>query len=73
MITWNFRQVKAGKVYDYSIKKYTQNVVADNFKFGQENSIIVALPSDVQMVQKSNLTTPTKMLKSRCGIVNSPY
>ena len=48
-------------------------MVADNFKFGQDKSIIVALPSDVQMVNKSHLTTPTKMLKSRHDIVNSPY
>lgn len=73
VITWNFRRVKAGRLYDYTIKKYTQNVVADNFKFGQDRSIIVALPTDVQMVHKSNLQTPTKMLKSRSSIVNSPY
>lgn len=73
VITWNFRRVKSGRLYDYSIKKYAQDVVADNFKFGQDRSIIVALPTDVQMVRKSNLQTPTKMIKSRSDIVNSPY
>ena len=73
VITWNFRRVKAGHLYDYQIKKYAEEVVADSFKFGQDRSIIVALPSDVQMIHKSNLQTPTKMLKSRSDIVNSPY
>jgi hypothetical protein len=73
VITWNFRRVKSGKLYEYSIKKYTEDVVADNFKYGQDRSIIVALPSDVQMVSKSSLQTPTKLLKSKSDIVNSPY
>lgn len=45
VITWNFRRVKNGH-YDYQIKQYADNVVADNFKFGQDRSIIVALPHD---------------------------
>ncbi|KAJ3098937.1 hypothetical protein HDU97_003574 [Phlyctochytrium planicorne] len=73
VITWNFRRVKQGKLFDYTIKKYNENVVADNFKFGQDKNIIVALPSDVQSVTKSKLQTPAKMLKSRSSIVNSPY
>ncbi|KAJ3219620.1 hypothetical protein HDU67_000108 [Dinochytrium kinnereticum] len=73
VITWNFRRVKQGKLDDYTIKKYNENVVADNFKYGQDKAIIVALPGDVQSVTKSKLQTPAKMLKSRSSIVNSPY
>jgi hypothetical protein len=73
IITWNFRQVKNGRLHDYSIKKYEENVVADNFKFGADRNIIVALASNVQMVKKSALQTPTKFLKSNSSIVNSPY
>ncbi|KAI8897366.1 VID27 cytoplasmic protein-domain-containing protein [Globomyces pollinis-pini] len=73
VITWNFRKVKQGKYHDYSIKQYSETVVADNFKYGADRSIIVALPSNVEMVSKNNLQTPTKMLKSRNSIVNSPY
>jgi hypothetical protein len=73
VITWNFRRVKAGKLYDYSIKMYSEDVVADNFKFGADKSIIVALASNVEMTNKSQLQTPTKLLKSRHDIVNSPY
>ncbi|KAJ3412789.1 hypothetical protein HDV05_000256 [Chytridiales sp. JEL 0842] len=73
VITWNFRRVKQGRLFDYTIKEYNDNIVADNFKFGQDRSIVVALPDDVQTVSKSKLQTPTKMLKSRSSIVNSPY
>ncbi|KAF9581509.1 hypothetical protein BGW38_001443 [Lunasporangiospora selenospora] len=54
VITWNFRRVKLG-YKDYQIKQYDDNVVADNFKYGQDRSIIVALPHDVTSVQKKNM------------------
>ncbi|KAJ3278536.1 hypothetical protein HK104_002249 [Borealophlyctis nickersoniae] len=73
VITWNFRRVKAGRLYDYQIKKYDDNVVADNFKYGQDRAIVVALPENVEMVTKNKLQTPTKYLKSHSSIVNSPY
>ncbi|RKP10131.1 VID27 cytoplasmic protein-domain-containing protein [Thamnocephalis sphaerospora] len=80
VITWNFRRVKQGKLYDYQIKQYDENVVADNFKYGQDRNIIVALPDDVQMAAKRNLNspkkvlqTPSKSLRSRSNIVNTPY
>ncbi|KAH6566409.1 hypothetical protein BASA60_009488 [Batrachochytrium salamandrivorans] len=76
VITWNFRQVKlsrGSKQPEYTIKKYSENVVADNFKYGGDRSIIVALDQNVEMVSQRALQTPTKMLKSRSSIVNSPY
>ncbi|KAG0348608.1 hypothetical protein BG004_004736 [Podila humilis] len=59
VITWNFRRVKNGH-FDYQIKQYADNVVADNFKFGEDRSIIVALPHDVTAVNKRNLTSPAQ-------------
>jgi hypothetical protein len=64
VITWNFRRVKQGKLYDYQIKQYGENVVADNFKYGQDRNIIVALPDDVQMASKRSLLTPKKALQT---------
>ncbi|KAJ3313809.1 hypothetical protein HDU76_002549 [Blyttiomyces sp. JEL0837] len=68
IITWNFKKVKQGKLFDYVIKQYQDNVVRDDFVFGQDKNIIVALPDDVQMVAKSKLQTPAKMMKSRSSI-----
>ncbi|KAF9582451.1 hypothetical protein BGW38_000192 [Lunasporangiospora selenospora] len=64
VITWNFRRVKNGH-YDYMIKEYGDNIVADNFKYGQDRSIIVALPNDVTAVAKRNLTSPAAALSSK--------
>ncbi|KAJ3172724.1 hypothetical protein HDU88_006054 [Geranomyces variabilis] len=73
VIRWNFRRVKSGHYYDYTIKQYEDTVVADNFKYGEDRAIIVALPSEVEMVTKNRLSTPVKLLKSRSHIVNSPF
>ena len=73
VIAWNFRKVKGGNLYDYRIKKYPDVVVADNFRFGQHKSIVVALPDDVTMVQKANLTKPQKGSNLKDSVVDSPY
>lgn len=81
VITWNFKRVKQGKLDDYQIKKYQSNVVADDFKFGTDRNLVVALEQDVFMVNKKqmlkptreSLSTPIKQLRSQSNIVNSPY
>ncbi|KAK3812500.1 MAG: cytoplasm protein [Linnemannia elongata] len=64
VITWNFRRVKNGH-YEYQIKQYADNVVADNFKFGQDRSIVVALPHDVTAVAKRNLSSFSDAFKAK--------
>lgn len=86
VITWNFRRVKAGRLYDYTIKKYPTTVVAGRFGFGNDKNVIVALPDDVTLANKksfmspqkafaspSSSKTPVKNLRSRSSIVNSPF
>jgi len=72
VVIWNFRQVKAGHVYHYKIRKYSDNIVADNFRFGQHKNIVVTLPDDVTMVHKASLTTPQRS-RLRDTVVNSPF
>ncbi|CAG8601772.1 19759_t:CDS:10 [Dentiscutata erythropus] len=64
VITWNFRRVKQGKLDEYQIKRYADDIVADNFKFGQDRSIVVTFPHDVTMAKKTQLSTPTKAVLS---------
>ena len=82
MITWNFRRVKAGHTFDYSIKKYPTKVVAENFRYGTDKNVIVALPDDVTMVSKQQFQSPNKLFAPgtpargrnlRDSVVNSPY
>ena len=73
VITWNFDRVKIGKVHDYSIKQYAEDVLVDNFKFGADRNIIVALAGNIEMISQKQLQTPTRLLKSRNSIVNMRY
>jgi hypothetical protein len=58
VVTWNFRRVKSGRLTDYTIKKYPSKVVADNFIYGTDKKLVVALPDDVTMVSRSQLIAP---------------
>ncbi|KAH7920171.1 VID27-domain-containing protein [Leucogyrophana mollusca] len=81
VIAWDFAKVKKGQLDKYEIKKYEDMVVQDNFKFGDDKEIIVALQNNVLAINKKNLKRPTRTslatpstgLRSRSNIVNSPY
>lgn len=66
VITWSLRRVQQGRLFEYGIKRYEEAVVADGFRYGQEKSIVVALPEYVTMVSKKSLAAPSpKTLKKR--------
>ncbi|GAB7341109.1 hypothetical protein MBLNU457_7419t3 [Dothideomycetes sp. NU457] len=87
IITWSLKKVLAGRKDPYSIKRYADEVKADNFRFGSDKNIVVALPNEVNMVAKRALKRPTResiMATPKKGgyrasylrksdIVNSPY
>ncbi|KAH7914180.1 VID27 cytoplasmic protein-domain-containing protein [Hygrophoropsis aurantiaca] len=81
VIAWDFAKVKKGQLDKYDIKKYEDMVVQDNFKFGDDKEIIVALQNNVLAINKKNLKRPTRdslaapmsSLRSRSNIVHSPY
>jgi len=79
VIAWDFAKVKKGRLDQYEIKKYEDQVVQDNFKFGDDKEIIVALNNNVLALNKKNLKRPTRQslapsaTYSRSSIVNAPY
>ncbi|KAJ8489307.1 hypothetical protein ONZ45_g13633 [Pleurotus djamor] len=78
VVAWDFLKVKKGQLDKYDIKKYEDLVVQDNFKFGDDKNIVVALPNNVLALNKKGLTKATRKslggeLRSRSGIVNSPW
>ncbi|EPQ59431.1 VID27-domain-containing protein [Gloeophyllum trabeum ATCC 11539] len=81
VVVWDFKKVKRGQLDKYEIKKYEDLVVQDNFRFGDDKEIIIALQNNVLAVNKKNLkrptraslATPSRNLRSKSGIVNAPY
>jgi len=40
IVAWNFRQVKSGNISNYTLRRFSEDVVADNFKFGGDRDIV---------------------------------
>ncbi|KAF3492184.1 Vid27 family protein [Arthroderma uncinatum] len=60
IITWNLKKILLGRKDPYTIKRYAEEVKADNFKFGSDKNVIVALPNEVNMVAKQSFRKPTR-------------
>jgi hypothetical protein len=60
IITWNLKKVLAGRKDPYTIKRYEEEVMADDFKYGSDKNVIVALPNEVNMVPKVTFKKPTR-------------
>lgn len=60
IVTWNLAKVLAGRRDPYTIKRYAEEVKADNFKYGSDKNVIVALPNEVNMVAKHSFKKPTR-------------
>ncbi|KAJ7638872.1 VID27 cytoplasmic protein-domain-containing protein [Roridomyces roridus] len=81
VIAWDFNKVKKGQLDKYEIKKYEDMVVQDNFRFGDDKEIIVALANNVVAVNKQQLKRPTRhslgvprrSSRGHSTIVNAPF
>ena len=87
IVTWNLKKVLAGRKDPYTIKRYSEEVKADNFKYGSDKNVIVALPNEVNMVAKQSFRRPTResiaatprrsgrtsSRLAREDVVNTPY
>jgi hypothetical protein len=69
IVTWSMKKILKGQKGDplkgpkdvpYNIKRYSEDVKADDFRFGSDKGIIVALPNEVDMVLKKALKKPTR-------------
>lgn len=52
LITWSFRSVKLGRLDNYKIVRYQDNVVADDFTYNNDGKIVVTLPNDVSIATR---------------------
>lgn len=60
IIEWNLKRLLRGTKAPYKIKRYEDEVKADDFKFGSDKNVIVALPNEVNMVAKQSFRKPTR-------------
>lgn len=60
VITWSLRKILRGDKSPYLIKRYSDNVAADNFKFGSDRKVIIALDDDVGMDDRRTFRAPTR-------------
>lgn len=60
IVEWDLKKVLRGTKAPYKIKRYSDEVKADDFKFGSDKNVIVALPNEVNMVAKQSLRKPTR-------------
>ena len=72
IITWNMKKVLAGRKDPYTIKRYAEEVKADNFKYGSDKNVIVALPNEVNMVAKQTFKKPTRESIAGPGSLGTP-
>jgi hypothetical protein len=62
VIKWNLEDVLNGKPYSYQLAKCNDLIVADNFEFGENNSVIVTMPDDVRKVSVKSLKKPGRSI-----------
>ncbi|KAG9232348.1 VID27 cytoplasmic protein-domain-containing protein [Amylocarpus encephaloides] len=60
VVTWSMKKVLRGSKDSYSIKRYSDIVQADNFRYGDDKNAVVALPHEVNMVSRADIKKPTR-------------
>ena len=60
LVTWSLKRVLKGLKDPYQIKRYAAEVMADNFEFGSDKNVILALPNEVDMVSRKSFKKPTR-------------
>lgn len=57
IVAWNFRHVKQGNTANYTLRRFSENIVADQFRFGGDRDIIVTLPGESSLSSQSSAHT----------------
>ncbi|KAH6677225.1 VID27 cytoplasmic protein-domain-containing protein [Halenospora varia] len=60
VVTWNMKKVLRGAKDPYHIKRYQEEIKADNFKFNSDKDVIIATPNEINMVKTKELKKPTR-------------
>lgn len=72
-ITWSIKNILNGIEKPYTVKRYDSNVVEDNFEFGSNKNVIVALKDDVSMAKIKSFKRPNKDILIPKETINEFY
>ncbi|SCU98383.1 LAMI_0F14378g1_1 [Lachancea mirantina] len=64
-ITWSIKKILKGDKTPYLIKKYKSNVVEDNFRYGTDKNVLLALKDNVKLSKKSKFRNPSKEIATQ--------
>jgi len=59
VVTWNFNRLKSSGGSSYEIKLTTQEVVAEQFRFGMDNEVVIATEQSVYKAKRGISTNST--------------
>ena len=60
VVTWSLKKVLANNKDPYYIRRYSDEVISDNFEFGSDQNVILAMPNEVDMVKRKTFKRPTR-------------
>jgi hypothetical protein len=60
VVTWSMKKVLANHKDPYYIRRYSDEVISDNFEFGSDQNVILAMPNEVDMVKRKTFKRPTR-------------
>lgn len=61
-VSWSLKKILKGDRKPYIMKRYDANVIENNFEFGTDKNIIVALKDDVAVTKIKSFQSPNKKL-----------
>ncbi|SCV05306.1 LANO_0H04566g1_1 [Lachancea nothofagi CBS 11611] len=64
-ITWSLKKVLRGDKMSYLIKKYNSLIMEDNFRYGSDRNVILALKDNVKMAKKNKFKNPSAEMKQQ--------
>ncbi|CCK70768.1 Vid27p KNAG_0F00990 [Huiozyma naganishii CBS 8797] len=72
-ISWSLDKILSGSAKPYTVNRYRSDVVEDNFEYGTDKKIIVALKDDVSLSKIKSFKNPSKMVLMPENNINDFY
>lgn len=61
-VSWSLRKILKGHKKPYTMRRYDSNIIEDNFQFGTDRNVIVALKDNVSMSKMKSFKAPDRQV-----------